>query len=112
MSKVKLFSVFALLIISAIALSGVAAALPAVIDSVKVDGTVLSPSDVNKLNVEALDNYYASCWHQSEHESFAMWKIYAPSGQGIAVHNWITDLFTIQVASTVFVFNSRWQLIY
>ncbi len=52
MSKSKLFSVFALLIISAIALSGVAAALPAVIDSVKVDGTVLSPSDVNKLNVE------------------------------------------------------------
>ena len=52
MSKSKLFSVFALLIISAIALSGVAAALPAVIDSVIVDGTELSPNDVNKLDVE------------------------------------------------------------
>jgi uncharacterized membrane protein len=52
MNKAKLFSVFALLIVVAVAFSGLVAAVPAVIDSVKVDGTELSSNSVNKLNVE------------------------------------------------------------
>lgn len=30
-------------------------------------------------------SYYASCWHMSDHESAAMWSIYAGQGSGIAV---------------------------
>lgn len=52
MSKAKLYSIFALLALAAIACSGIACAIPAVIDSVKIDGTELSPSDVNRLNLE------------------------------------------------------------
>ena len=48
----KLFSIVALLIVAAIACSGLAAAVPAVIDSVSVDGTVLDSNDINKLDVE------------------------------------------------------------
>jgi len=28
-----------------------------------------------------------SCWHQNEHESEAMWKLYSASGQGIAIES-------------------------
>ncbi|MGZ8186497.1 MAG: hypothetical protein ACXWTL_08640 [Methylobacter sp.] len=33
-----------------------------------------------------------SCWHKSEHESEAMWKLYTASGQGIAIESTIRQL--------------------
>ena len=30
-------------------------------------------------------DYYVNCWHAAEHESVAMWKIYAAPGAGVAV---------------------------
>ncbi len=30
-------------------------------------------------------NFYVNCWHAAEHESVAMWKIYASPGTGVAV---------------------------
>lgn len=30
-------------------------------------------------------DYFANCWHLSEHESAAMWKIYASPGAGVAI---------------------------
>jgi hypothetical protein len=33
-----------------------------------------------------------SCWHESEYESEAMWKLYAASGQGIAIESTIGQL--------------------
>lgn len=35
-----------------------------------------------------------SCWHESEHESDAMWKLYSASGQGIAIESTIGQLRT------------------
>jgi hypothetical protein len=35
-----------------------------------------------------------SCWHQSEHESDAMWKLYSASGQGIAIESTVGQLRT------------------
>jgi hypothetical protein len=33
-----------------------------------------------------------SCWHKSEHESEAMWKLYSNSGQGIAIESTVKQL--------------------
>ncbi|MCW3849127.1 DUF2971 domain-containing protein [Sphingomonas sp. LB-2] len=30
-------------------------------------------------------DYYVNCWHQAEHESVAMWKVYGSPGAGVAV---------------------------
>lgn len=30
-------------------------------------------------------NYYVNCWHESDHESVAMWKVYGAPGPGIAI---------------------------
>ena len=30
-------------------------------------------------------NYYVNCWHAADHESIAMWKIYASPGSGVAI---------------------------
>lgn len=30
---------------------------------------------------------YANCWHENEHESAAMWDVYAASGEGIAIRS-------------------------
>ena len=35
---------------------------------------------------------FISCWHRSNSESAAMWKLYEPSGRGIAVQTTIADL--------------------
>lgn len=39
-------------------------------------------SDARRLMVESV---YASCWHINEHESAAMWKLYAQSSDAIAI---------------------------
>jgi Protein of unknown function (DUF2971) len=54
----------------------------------------LSVSPVAKEHLQTHSNFpslmaretcYISCWHQNPHESAAMWKLYAPSGEGVAV---------------------------
>jgi len=34
----------------------------------------------------------ANCWHKNEHESEAMWKLYVPSGEGVAIKTTIKGL--------------------
>jgi len=41
---------------------------------------------------EASREYVVCCWHISEYESEAMWKIYSPSGQGIAIESTVEQL--------------------
>lgn len=43
-------------------------------------------------NEQARKATYASCWHKADHESAAMWKVYAPYGQGIAIHSNVNKL--------------------
>ena len=38
-----------------------------------------------------------NCWHESEHESAAMWKIYSGGGEGIAIK---TDFFSLRNSFT------------
>jgi hypothetical protein len=33
-----------------------------------------------------------SCWHESEYESEAMWKLYSASGQGVAIESTVAQL--------------------
>jgi hypothetical protein len=35
----------------------------------------------------ALDSYGVSCWHRSEHESAALWSLYAPRSFGVAIRS-------------------------
>jgi len=41
---------------------------------------------------EASRKFGVSCWHKSEYESEAMWKLYSTSGQGIAIESTIGQL--------------------
>jgi hypothetical protein len=41
--------------------------------------------DVNK-------KFGVSCWHESEYDSDAMWKLYCPSGDGIAIESTVGQL--------------------
>ena len=41
---------------------------------------------------KAASKFGVSCWHESEHESDAMWKLYSSSGQGIAIESTIEQL--------------------
>lgn len=36
---------------------------------------------------EVVTKFGVSCWHEAEHESDAMWRIYAASGRGIAIES-------------------------
>lgn len=49
--------------------------------------------------------YYVSCWHVSDGESEAMWRLYAPSGQGIAVKSSLNRLSAIERPPT------RWDIV-
>jgi hypothetical protein len=42
---------------------------------------------VEETRVEALRATGVSCWHQSEHESAALWELYLPRGLGVAVRS-------------------------
>lgn len=33
------------------------------------------------------DRIFVSCWHMSQHESAAMWSIYAPNGEGVSIRS-------------------------
>jgi hypothetical protein len=41
---------------------------------------------------EAAMKFGVSCWHDNEHESEAMWKLYSASGQGIAIESTVEQL--------------------
>ncbi|HUA14986.1 MAG TPA: DUF2971 domain-containing protein [Verrucomicrobiae bacterium] len=41
---------------------------------------------------EAASRFGVSCWHISEHESDAMWKLYSASGRGIAIESTVGSL--------------------
>ena len=41
---------------------------------------------------KVIKKYGVSCWHKSEYESEAMWRLYSASGQGIAIESTIEQL--------------------
>lgn len=43
--------------------------------------------DLQKLLREANSKFGVNCWHVNEHESEAMWQLYAAAGQGIAIES-------------------------
>jgi len=43
---------------------------------------------------QVVSKFGVCCWHEGEHESDAMWKLYSASGQGIAVESTIGQLRT------------------
>jgi hypothetical protein len=43
---------------------------------------------------KAASKFGVSCWHENEHESDAMWKLYSASGQGIAIESTVEQLRT------------------
>ena len=57
------------------------------------------PSDVSETMADfakRLRQYiYVSCWHANEHESAAMWNLYAESGKGIAIQTTFDRLYDI-----------------
>jgi hypothetical protein len=36
--------------------------------------------------------HFVNCWHMSEHESDAMWRLYAPQKKGVAIQSTVGDL--------------------
>lgn len=42
----------------------------------------------------AASRFGVSCWHESEYESDAMWRLYSTSGQGIAIESTVEQLKT------------------
>jgi hypothetical protein len=51
-------------------------------------------SSVPRLHKEVSLKFGVSCWHKSEYESEAMWKLYSTSGYGIAIESTIGQLQT------------------
>ncbi len=49
-------------------------------------------SEVRTANHKAVSKFGISCWHESEHESDAMWKLYSASGQAIAIESTVGQL--------------------
>lgn len=54
-----------------------------------IDGLDRSLADEVESNIS---NHGVNCWHKSEHESDAMWKLYSASGQGVAIESTIGQL--------------------
>jgi hypothetical protein len=40
-----------------------------------------------RVNTTAVSHVAISCWHENEHESAAMWKLYLSGGEGIAIRS-------------------------
>jgi len=47
---------------------------------------------IREAPAKAASKFGISCWHINEHESDAMWKIYAASGKGVAVESTVESL--------------------
>ena len=41
--------------------------------------------EMSKIHMKARHCTYISCWHMNEFESEAMWKLYCPNNQGVAL---------------------------
>ena len=48
--------------------------------------------ELPKAQREATLRFGVSCWHKSEYESEAMWKLYSASGQGVAIESSVGQL--------------------
>ncbi len=44
------------------------------------------------IHKEVISKFGVSCWHEGEHESDAMWKLYSGGGQGIAIESTVGQL--------------------
>lgn len=42
---------------------------------------------------QVVRKFGVSCWHQNQHESEAMWRIYSAAGQGIAIESTVAQLY-------------------
>lgn len=66
------------------------------------------PREVAEHNLAAMRTgrrlVYASCWHQGEDESLAMWKLYVPQNQGIAIQSSIAGIKRAVSSSRIGVF--------
>lgn len=51
-------------------------------------------SSISDLRRWTTQRTFINCWHMSEHESAAMWNLYAPKGKGIAVRSTYKKLRT------------------
>ena len=49
-----------------------------------------STFDVFKTKLK--ERIFVSCWHKGVHDSMAMWKIYGPPTQGVAITTWVKRL--------------------
>jgi hypothetical protein len=49
-------------------------------------------SQIRTARKDAALKFGVSCWHESEYESEAMWKLYSASGQGVAIESTIEQL--------------------
>jgi hypothetical protein len=47
---------------------------------------------VRTAHKEAAAKFGVTCWHESEHESDAMWKLYSASGQAVAIESTVGQL--------------------
>jgi len=54
-----------------------------------LDGLV---SQLRAAHEQVNGKFGVSCWHESEYESDAMWKLYSASGQGIAIESTVGQL--------------------
>ena len=45
------------------------------------------PIKISKLNEKSRKFYLVNCWHQNNHESAAMWRLYLKSDEGIAIQS-------------------------
>jgi hypothetical protein len=63
------------------------------VEKSKAGGT-FGGSDPMSFAVRGLAKYtYVSCWHMNEHESAAMWKLYAKTSEAIAIRSTYLQLF-------------------
>ena len=48
--------------------------------------------EIPRAQKESTLRFGVSCWHKSDHESEAMWKLYSASGQAIAIESTVGQL--------------------
>ena len=58
---------------------------PALADWKDVPDTIFD--QMRAMTKDSVQNYLVSCWHMSEHESAAMWKLYSSSNESVCVRS-------------------------
>jgi hypothetical protein len=56
------------------------------------DALAAFPERIASLARQVVSRFGVSCWHESEYESDAMWKLYSASGNGIAIESTVEQL--------------------